>query len=504
MSDSRQLQEALAAVRQSIVDRRASDSLFQFVPTAKQRPFIASVFGEENFENWFVAANRSGKSEAGAYLDACFARFGMDPHGYSVAKGSNIEVRDRAASIWVSSVTFNETRDVMQPKIFDNGFVPPGARAPFIPQREIQEWRVSDKILKLKNGSIIGFKSAEAGRSAYQGAAKDVVHFDEEHEKSIYNEACIRIGAGRRLRVYGTATLLPPEGNIGGVTWVYSEILKPFLEGKLSGIGCFGASMYDNPHLLPEDIAKAESKYPPESTEGRIRIGGEWLPGLSGSRAYPMFDSRIHVKVQNEPQPRRPLVWMWDFNIAPLISIVGQRDGRLFRVFKEFVMEDSGNVPEMCDVFRDFYPRHYGELWVYGDATGQGRNPQTSISDYRTIQNHMRAYPAPVKLKIPNNNPPVPDRISAVNRALKNEEGETMIEIDPSCVELIADLEQVLRSPLGGIKKSKNSSDPYFKRTHASDAFGYWVSYEEPIRRITEMDRYRVSSVPAPAYAFAR
>jgi phage terminase large subunit-like protein len=195
----------------------------------------------------------------------------------------------------------------MQPKIFDNGFVPPGARAPFIPDREIQEWRVSDKILKLKNGSIVGFKSAEAGPSAYQGAQKDIIHFDEEHAHNIYNEACIRIGAGRRLRVYGTATLLPGQGETGGVTWVYSEILKPFLDGKRTDVGCFGASMYDNPYLLPQDIAVAESHYPPESVEGRIRIGGEWLPGLSGARAYPSFDAKIHVRPQPEPRPRIPL-----------------------------------------------------------------------------------------------------------------------------------------------------------------------------------------------------
>ena len=86
---------------------------------------------------------------------------------------------------------------IIQPKYFDNGFVPGGAsHQPFIPQREISEWRVSDQVLKLKIGSLIGFKSADSGASKFQGAEKDWIHFDEEPPKPVYEESVIRVGAG--------------------------------------------------------------------------------------------------------------------------------------------------------------------------------------------------------------------------------------------------------------------------------------------------------------------
>lgn len=502
MENRSQLEE-LYILREVLSERASKDSLFNFKPTVKQRPFIDSVLGDKCFENWFVAANRAGKSEAGAYIGACFARFGQEPTGHSQAKDSGIEVRDRATSGWVSSVTFSESRDIIQPKIFDNGFCPPGNAPPFIPQREIADWRISDKILKLKNGSLVGFKSADSGISSYQGAEKDWIHFDEEHPRNIYGEACIRVGAGKRLRIFGTATLLPPEGRIGGVTWVYSEILKPFMEGRRKDIGCFSASIYDNPYLLADELVRLESRYPPESTEGRIRLGGEWLPGLSGARAYVSFDSRLHVRPQPAPQIRRPLCWIWDFNVEPMVSIVGQRDGKLFRILKVLMLEE-GNITEMCQMFVDFYPRHYGEIWVYGDATGNERSAQTRMTSYRIIQNAMRQYGAPIRLKIPSLNPMVPDRINAVNMALKDENGEITVEVDPGCQDLIDDLEQVMRDGKGGIRKTFNPADPYRRRTHSSDALGYWIAYEKPVRRVVDLEDWRASQIKQPGYAFSQ
>ena len=503
MDDARKIMEQMVRVQQELVERQSSDPLFTYEPTPKQRPFIDSVLQEKKFENWYCAANRSGKSDAGSYCGAALARFGCDPKGYSRAKGSDIEVLDRATAGWVSSVTHGESEQILQPKYFNNGFHTPGSRAPFIPEREILEWRASDKVLKLKNGSLVAFKSAQSGVSAYQGVERDWIHFDEEHPKNIYNEAAIRVGAGKRLKIFGTATLLPPEGKIGGVTWVYSEILKPWSEGKLKDVACFSASIYDNPHILREEIRILESRFPPESTEGRIRLGGEWLPGLSGSRAYPQFDAAIHVRPQPEPWPNRPIVWCFDFNVSPMVSLVGQRDKQFFRFMHEFYME-QGNLPEMCQLFCDFYPRHFGEVWIYGDSTGKNRTSQTGISDYRTIQNYMRRYPSPIRLRIPESNPPVPDRISAVNRALKNEDGESMVEVDPSCEALIQDFEQVIRDPRGGIKKTTDPGDPYFFRTHCSDAAGYWISAVEPVRRVVDMDQFRQVHIRTPSYGFSR
>ncbi len=504
VEDLRRLREETLILSQALADRRADDPLLNFTPTAKQLPFIRSVLRSEKPENWFVAANRSGKSDGGAYIGACLARFGGEPRP-AYSEGGTVEVWDRATSGWVSSLDANVSRTVIEPKYFDNGHTVGLAHPPFIPKREILEpfegvgWRISEKTLKLKNGSLIEFKSAESGRAKYQGAEKDWVHVDEEQPKDIYEEIVIRVGT-KPLRFFCTVTLLPPQGQVGGVTWVFPDIIQKWESGELDHVAVFGASIYDNPHIPREEIRRLEAIYPEGTTERAIRLEGKWLPGLSGARAYPRFDRRLHVRPQQPAQPRRPLCWIWDFNVSPMVTLVGQRDGVLFRILKELVL-DEGDILEMCSYFVSEVPHHLGEIWVYGDATGRARNAQTGQSCYSLIQNGMRTYGSPLRLKVPVENPFVPDRINSVQRLLKDEYGHLRVEIDPSCKELIADMEQVLRDPRGGIKKSHDRTDPYSRRTHSSDAFGYWCVFDEPVRVASAQAR-RPQTIPLPGYAW--
>jgi hypothetical protein len=57
------------------------------------------------------------------------------------------------------------------------------------------------------------------------------------------------VGAGRGLRVFISATLLPPEGMTGGISWLYEELIRPWQSGTRPDVAVFGASIYDNPHL---------------------------------------------------------------------------------------------------------------------------------------------------------------------------------------------------------------------------------------------------------------
>ncbi len=463
--------------------RRESDPLFTWQPHPKQRDFIDSVLGTECYENYALWANRAGKTDVGAFCGSYLARFGLPDSEVKPSIGPSTVVYDRATSGWVVALTSNLNRDVTAPKYFDNGFVPAGSsHQPFIPAREIAQdgWRVTDKILRLKNGSIIGFKGCADGRDTFQGAGKDWIHFDEEPPKDIFQEATLRIEAGRRLRIFATCTLLPPVGQSGGVTWLYTEKAVPFVDGKPVQHRIFQARIYDNPHILPTELALLESQYPPGSIEYRIRLDGELLPGLSGARAYGAFSSSIHVQETGPLEPRRPLCWCLDFNVEPMIALIGQyRDG-IFKVHHEIIIE-SGSVSDMGKRFRLEYPSHRAEIWIYGDATGGYRDVQTAKTDYQILLNELRGYPVPIQMKIPPSNPHVPARINAVNRALKDEYGQIGVMVDPSCEELIADLRDVLRDPKGGIYKTYNKADTYSRRTHTSDALGYWIAQEQPV-----------------------
>lgn len=494
----RKTAEEIAAISQIILERQKDDPLLGFDPHPRQRDFIESVLQGKKAENWLIAANRSGKSDAGAYCGAALARFGRDSGKLGIYEKGRLIVKDRATSGWVSALDFPISRDVIQPKYFDNGNVPPGAtHEPFIPKHEIDSWNKTEGILKLKNGSIIGFKSADSGRLKYQGAEKDWIHFDEEHPEDIYEECVIRVGA-HPLVIFHTVTLLPPEGTVGGISWAFPKVIEPFQQKLLKNTGVFGASIYDNPHIPREEIERLEAIYPEGSAARRIRLMGEWLPGIGGARAYPGFIRSLHVRGQPEINPRRPLCWIWDFNVEPLVSLVGQKDGRIFRIFRELIL-DEGSIPEMCEMFRQAYPFHRAEIYVYGDARGRDRSVKDRQSDYTTILNEMRGYGA-LRLRVPGANPPISARINAMNHSCKDEFGEINLGIEPTCVELVADMEQVLRDPKGGIKKTYNRKDPYVRRTHTSDALGYWIAYDNPV----QLGRHRPArlNIKSPGYKF--
>lgn len=494
-------------LRRELSQRRASDPLRVWEPHTKQREFIDAAIEFKAPELWLMGGNRAGKSDCGAFVGATLGRFGFkNPASIYTGRGKDaIEVRDRATSGWVVGVDNNAVRDVIQTKYFNNGYVSPGAGDPFIPDREIRRYDTQANILQLKNGSLIGFKSGESDVKAFYGSGRDWIQYDEIPRKEIYDECGIRVEAGRRLLQFGTATLLPPEGQVGGVSWFYAAKIRDWKAGLIPAEDflLWTMSVYDNPYLSEAEIRRLEEKYPPETAIGQIRLMGALLPGIAGARAYPLFNPQIHVAPQEPPPSLHPMVWCWDFNVEPMITLMGWREGRVFRFWRELCIDTGADISQMCELFYSrFGYKHQGEVWVYGDATGGGRSSQTGESSYRLIWQEMLQHGLTLRKRVPEKNPFVLDRKNAMNRCLRPSDGIPLIQVDPSCRELITDLEQVLTDSAGGIAKSRRPADPYYHRTHASDAGGYWVAYEEPVRA-PHMAGKRRSRIPkAPGYHF--
>lgn len=504
-----------------LVERQANDPLLTWEPFTPQRNFLQWP-GEEA---WYIGANRCGKSDALAATVASLARNGnLDPRPAYAGNGAYIY--DRAASIWAVSLTFDMSREIMQPKLFDNGEVPPGQHPPFIPNYELlhgdpsKAFNKNEKTLKLKNGSIIGFKAAEQGQLRLQGAQKDMVAFDEAPPKLVYNECVIRRGAGRKLYIRGACTLLPPSGIVGGISWLYTDKIKPWLAGQRPKFLLLqGAKIYDNPHIPPDEIAILESIYPPGSVDREVRLNGAWLPQIIGDLAYGNFRSGVHVNPAlgdrhlspyESPIPLRynmPLYLCYDSNFSPATLVVVQQHGRVYRAYDEIVL-DSGTVADVGREFVRRYPAHRAVCELYGDATAQRVSAQTAQSDYDLLMDQFRALPYPIELRLPEGQPPQRDRINAVNFLLRGPNGEVRAEFAPRCPELIEDLETVQRDRKGGILKAHDKKDPYFRRTHTSDGYGYMAVFREPVAMV---EQYReglalahsgagMARLPSPGY----
>jgi hypothetical protein len=115
----------------------------------------------------------------------------------------------------------------------------------------------------------------------------------------------------------------------------------------------------------------------------------------------------------------------------------------------------------------------------------------------------MRRFDMTIRMKVPTINPPVALRVNSMNRQLEDELGVVNVRVDPRCKEFIEDLEDVRFDPRGGIKKSHDNRDPYYARTHASDAAGYWVAYEAPIVRDDFKSHEHRTPIRQIGYGFA-
>ena len=487
--------------------RLAKDPLLLWQPHAGQVPFINSVLFSDCYENWLVPGNRWGKTEVGAYCGATLARRGLADSEVRPAVGASTMVWDRATSGLVACVNEKSLNEAVLPKYYDNGV--PGASGPFgpfIPDHEIEEYKASEDLLKLKNGSIISYRTYMQDVSAVASVGRDWAHLDEPPPLGHYQEIAIRVRAGRRLRLFATCTLLPSEGASQQISWVYQEKLVPVLRRQDVPWKAFGGSIYDNPHLASEEILRLEAIYPVSSLARRIRLDGEWLPGIVGDRVYANFQESVHVRQLGEPLSLYPLAWIMDFNVEPQASLVGQfmvdRAGNpLFNVHDELILE-SGGIEDKAQQFIERYPGHPHELHIFGDASGHKRG-QSNRTDYQLILRYLAQYPAPIKMRVPEANPLEKDRVNAVNYALSSEHGRRGMQIDPRCVQLIADLNGVIRDKrTGGIYKSYRHGDPYSRLTHASDALGYWVHRLAPVKAFRQRGEFQ-GQIARPQYGAA-
>jgi hypothetical protein len=203
---------------------------------------------------------------------------------------------------------------------------------------------------------------------------------------------------------------------------------------------------------------------------------------------YYAFDRTANV-ANAEFNPRLPLFWSLDFNVNPMSSVIGQREGNRIRILDEIILENS-NTPAACEEFMRRMAgckSHYGgavPLDIYGDATGNSRSTSGSRTDWQMVKDFFATQGCGFlrSFHVTSSNPPVKDRINCVNAMLRNTVGERRLTIDPRCRELILDFERVRwKTDVSGNSQSVlDKSDP--ARTHVSDALGYMVVREFSMR----------------------
>ena len=157
----------------------------------KHLEFFAA--GAEYNERLFMAANRVGKSDAGAYETTLHLT--GDYPAWWVGKRFN-----KAIKAWACSDTNKTSREVVQEKLLGplsavgTGFIPATALVHRTSKAGVAEAVETIYVRHVTGGtSSVQIKSYQEGRESFQGAAIDFAWLDETPGISIYSEVLLRL-----------------------------------------------------------------------------------------------------------------------------------------------------------------------------------------------------------------------------------------------------------------------------------------------------------------------
>lgn len=253
-------------------------------------------------ERLFMAANRVGKSEGGAYEVTCHLT-GRYPHWWT---GRRFET---PVEVWACGTTSETTRDIVQTKLFgpidklgnwSGGMVPPNLIANHTRRPHGLPNSLESVWIKHASGgmSVVGLKTYEQGRKSFEGTGKHVIWCDEEPPSDCYTEMLYRT-----LTTHGiTLVTFTP---LQGMSEVVTGFLEPTEEARAHKY-FVQAGWKDVPHLSEVDKAALIATTPPYQL--RARTEGE--PVLGAGAIYPIAEDQIVVPTRAIPDTWRRVYGM--------------------------------------------------------------------------------------------------------------------------------------------------------------------------------------------------
>lgn len=297
-------------------------------------------------------------------------------------------------------------------------------------------------------GGIVGFKIARALVDEIDILSKDKAQ-----------AAWRKIIARMRLVIPGVVNGIGVTTTPEGFRFVYDS----FKREPKSNYSMVQASTYENEAFLPPDYIPALLEdYPEELIKAYLM--GEFVNLTSGT-VYRSYDRQRHGSTESI-QPREPLHLGQDFNVGNMASVVFVQRGDDWHAVDE--LQGLQDTPHLIEVLGGRYEGHH--ITVYPDASGGSRKTvNASTSDIELLRNAGHA------IRAPSTNPPVKDRILAVNTAF--EKGRLFVNA-LRCKAYAEALEQQAYDKNGEPDKTAGLD-------HHPDAGGYFVHQKMPVVKPT-------------------
>lgn len=158
--------------------------------------------GKGHRERCFMAGNRTGKSEAGAYEttlhltgrypDWWTGRRFREPIGAWACGMTNIKTRDSVQEKLLGKIVRTENDKPGEVVGLGTGMIPGDLIRAVKSKGSIPNAIDTVYVRHTRGTSVLTFKSYEQGREGFESEAKELIWLDEECPQDIYHECCVR------------------------------------------------------------------------------------------------------------------------------------------------------------------------------------------------------------------------------------------------------------------------------------------------------------------------
>jgi phage terminase large subunit-like protein len=372
-----------------------------------------------------TGSNRAGKTFLGVLL-AVLWLYGGDHWAVQCFLQLNglpadlVPARDNL--VWYSSLS-NEHNIARQRGAFEE-LLPPSA----LKMRWEQKGAFAEVVLA-ETGGLITFKSDDQGWKKYQGEHVDLCILDEQHEKRVFQEVLSRTGEehGKSGRTVLTMTPI-------GRSYVYKE----FVVEKAPGHSHTRIVYRDNPHVDTASLDARLSRMDPETRDAKMY----GLFTARGGAVFPGFDRAVHVcKLDRKALP----------NWKKWLRLGGIDFGtRNPFCYLHLVIHPKG---KRAHIYREHYQANW-KLREHAKAIKaiwkKDREPEEVTADPEDVQGRYTLEEHGV------DNSPARKGKGSVKKGLEmlaemlalDEHGRPWLTIDPSCVNMIKEMEGLTWKPV--------------------------------------------------------
>jgi PBSX family phage terminase large subunit len=211
----------------------------------------------------------------------------------------------------------------------------------------------------------------------------------------------------------------------------------------------------DNPHLPPDFIERLEANYDPSLL--RAYLDGEFV-NLTTGQVYDRFNRNKHCIAKPPNTASEPIRVGIDFNVGNMSAVIAVRLNNGLLVIDEIA--GAHDTDALAQEIRRRHPQQ--QIYIYPDASGGSRSTNASQTDIQILESYGMSNQSP------RSNPPVRDRVAAVQALLENGKGQVRLQVSETCKRVIECLELQCYND-----KGEPDKDAGFD--HMNDALGYLV-----------------------------